>query len=115
MDTHNITANNLSLWDPEGSHYYIWDAGINLDEHGVYGLEKGVNYTKSIRWLSTWVSPLEEECVMFSLTLPEDAYLFMFRPGVDVYLLGDEDINPENNELGIGSYTNWIFVLFYLL
>jgi hypothetical protein len=107
----NITANNVSLWDPSGSHYYAWQVGMCLDEHVVYGLEKEVSYNKTIRWFSMWTcgEPVED-CVMFSLLLPPAAHLLYFYPAADVYLLGDEDINPANNEWA--GYADWICILY---
>jgi hypothetical protein len=70
-----------------------------LDVETTWELVKCLNYTKAINWLG--ISILGEpshECVLFELILPTPAiYTFELQASTEVELVGDEDVNPDNN------------------
>jgi hypothetical protein len=74
-----------------------------LDVHTQWELVKGTNYTKLINWFGISKVPYEpgvHPCVLFELVLPPGPlaqYVFQLQTSADVALVGDTDIDPDNN------------------
>jgi len=73
-----------------------------LDVKTVWNLVKGVNYTKAINWFGIsfgMIEPGAHPCVLFELVLPIPAaqYTFTIFTGAEVGIIGDTDVDPENN------------------
>jgi hypothetical protein len=81
-----------------------------LDVHTQWQLVKDVNYTKSIDWFGIWLVeyvPDLHPCVLFELLLPVPAaqYIFTIQTGADVAIVGDTDVNDQNNHAQSGNVT----------
>jgi len=69
-----------------------------LDVETIWLLEKCTDYTKTINWLGISTGPEEHECVLFELpAVPVFDLDFTLVSSVEVELVDDEDVNPENN------------------
>jgi hypothetical protein len=74
---------------------------VLLDAHTQWNLVKGTNYTKLINWFGIWVGMYEpglHPCVLFELIVPAPGmYQFTLVASADVELVGDTDVDPQNN------------------
>jgi hypothetical protein len=71
-----------------------------LDVHTQWQLVKETDYTKSINWFGISKAPFVEPhpCVLFELVFPAAGqYLFTLQASAEVALVGDVDVNPQNN------------------
>jgi hypothetical protein len=73
---------------------------VLLDAHTQWNLVKGTNYTKAINWfgISLFEAVPGHECVLFELVVPAPGiYVFTLVASADVELVGDTDVDPQNN------------------
>jgi hypothetical protein len=106
----NFSSDWLNPWympAPLTFNYTFGDPSLILNEATTYGLETGPLYDKSINWLTFgFYDYVPEDCTLFQLVVDQPwATIFCFLTGATVELIGEEDVNPANNQaLGPPNY-----------
>jgi hypothetical protein len=94
------SINNLTV-EVGSNKTLVLDEPMLLDVHTQWQLVKQIDYLKSINWLgiSKLIEPLEPHpCVLFELVFPAPGiYQFTLQASAQVALVGDVDVNLQNN------------------
>jgi len=85
--------------EPNGEPYPLYLCeNTRLDVDTTWKLEKCTNYTKEINWFGVSSQPGQNECVLYDLVFPQPGqYYLKLVASAELELVGDEDINLENN------------------